>query len=259
MSTPDTRTAIVTGASRGIGLAIARELKADGMYVVGAARTVTPEMEGATDLALAVDLSSPGGAAELVERTLAERSRLDVLVNNAGSFVARTEGFAAIDDDEWLRTLDANLMTAVRTIRAALPSLLESHGTIINVGSARARAPQPPVVDYAAAKAALVNLSRTLADELAPHGVTVNTVSPGPTLTPAWERPDGFGASLAQARGQRLDEFLESFPQAAGLSTGRFTEPEEVAALVALLASGRARNMNGAHLIMDGGQDKSAV
>jgi putative oxidoreductase len=105
--------------------------------------------------------------------------------------------------------------------------------------------PQPAIVDYAAARAALVNLGRTLAEELGPRGVRVNTVSPGPTPTPAWEATEGFGAELAQTAGKELDAFLESFPGNAGLSTGRLTEPDEVAALVALVASGAERQRCG--------------
>jgi putative oxidoreductase len=174
------------------------------------------------------------------------------------SFEARTAGFAAVTDDDWQRTFEINLFSAVRAIRAALPSLVERAGAIINVSSINARVPQPPVVDYAAAKAALTNLSRTLAEELGPQGVRVNTVSPGPTQTPAWEAAEGFGAALARAAGTTLEQFLADFPSSAGLSTDRMTEPEEVAAIVALLASGTARNVNGSDWVIDGGQAKAA-
>jgi putative oxidoreductase len=258
MASLDGRTAIVTGASRGIGLAIARALADEGAAVVAAARRLTPEMEQAASRSHVLDLASATAPHELVERTLADFGRIDVLVNNVGAFEARTDGFSVISDEQWEATLALNLLSPVRTIRAALPSLIEHRGTIVNIGSIAARVPQPPVVDYAAAKAALVNLGRSLAEELGPHGVTVNTVSPGPTRTPPWESPDGFGAALAHISGQGLDDFLAGFPAHAGLSTGRMTEPDEVAAVVAFLASGRARNMNGANLVIDGGQDKTA-
>jgi putative oxidoreductase len=253
------KTAIVTGASRGIGLAITRALAAEGAHVVGAARTVTDDLEQAASRAYALDLASETGPRELVERTLAEFGRLDVLVNNVGAFDARIDGFASVTDAQWLATLEINLLSTVRAIRAGLPSIVEHRGTIVNIGSISARIPQVAVVDYAAAKAALINLSQTLAEELGPQGVTVNTVSPGPTRTPAWESRNGFGAALATASGQALDEFLASFPAQAGLSTGRLTEPDEVAAVVVLLATGRARNINGANLVVDGGQDKTAA
>jgi putative oxidoreductase len=114
------------------------------------------------------------------------------------------------------------------------------------------------VVDYAAAKAALSNLSRTLAEELGPKGVRVNTVSPGPTRTRVWEESGNFGAALAEAEGASLESFLEGFPEMAGLSTGRMTEPEEVAAIVLLLASNRIRSANGSDYAIDGGQAKAA-
>jgi putative oxidoreductase len=258
MSALEDKTAIVTGAGRGIGLSITRALAAEGAHVVAAARTVTEEMRDAAARSYAVDLATANGPRELVERTLADSGQVDVLVNNVGAFYARTEGFAEVTDEQWVASFEVNLMSAVRAIRAALPSLVENSGAIVNVGSINARLPQPPVVDYAAAKAALLNVSRTLAEELGPQGVRVNTVSPGPTRTPAWESSDGFGAALARASGQDLQGFLESFPSNAGLSAGRLTEPDEVAAVVALLASGRARNVNGADLVVDGGQDKTA-
>jgi putative oxidoreductase len=251
------RTAIVTGAGRGIGLAIVRALAADGLRVVGAARTVTDELREAADTVHALDLASSEGARELVARTLDEHGQVDVLVNNVGAFDARTEGFEQVSDEQWLQSLQVNLLSAVRMIRDCLPSLLERRGAIVNIGSIAARVPQPAVVDYAAAKAGLLNLTQALAEEFGPRGVRVNTVSPGPTRTPAWTRPDGFGAALADASGQEQGDFLKRFATDAGLSTGRLTEPEEVAALVALLAGDRARNLHGANLVIDGGQDKS--
>ncbi|GAA0456555.1 oxidoreductase [Streptomyces sp. NPDC046215] len=251
------KTAVVTGASKGIGLAVARALEADGFRVAGAARTITPELKEAATLPVAVDLSTPAGPAELIEQVSAEFGGIDVLVNNVGAFTPRTSGFSAISDEEWQHTFELNFFGVVRTIRAALPGLVERQGAIVNVSSARARGPQPPTSDYGAAKAALTNLSKALSMELGPKGVRVNTVSPGPTRTPAWLDSDGFGAGLAAASGKSLEEFLEGFPAAAGLTTGRLTEPEEVAEIVRLLASGRARAVNGSDFVIDGGQLKT--
>ena len=254
----DNKVAVVTGASRGIGLAVAQALAEEGAVVVGAARSITPELRAVSPAAVAVDVATPDGATRLAEHTIAEAGGIDVLVNNVGAFDARTQGFASVTDEDWQATLDANLLSAVRVIRAALPSLIERRGAIVNVSSARARMPQVAVVDYAAAKAALTNLGRTLAEELAPQGVRVNTVSPGPTRTPAWQSDNGFGASLAAANGTALDEFLADFPQRAGLATGRMTEPDEVASVVLLLASQRVGNVTGADYSVDGGQIKTA-
>jgi putative oxidoreductase len=251
------KTAIVTGASQGIGLATVRQLAAEGANVVAAARTVTSGMEESASRSYALDLATPEGASELMRRTLADFEGLDVLINNVGAFTARTEGFTAISDQQWLDTLQINLLSAVRAIRDGLPSLLERQGAIVNIASINASVPQPPVVDYAAAKAALLNLTQSLAEEFGPQGIRVNAISPGPTRTPAWESQSGFGAALARASGQSLEAFLEGFPGEADLSTGRMTEPDEVAAVVALLASGKLRNANGTNIVVDGGQDKS--
>ncbi|WP_367140253.1 MULTISPECIES: oxidoreductase [Streptomyces] len=251
------KTAVVTGASKGIGLAVTRFLEEDGFRVVGAARTITPELKEAASLAVSVDLSTPEGPAELIRQAHSAFGSVDVLVNNVGAFSPRTSGFAAIDDAEWQQTFELNFFGVVRAVRAALPHLLESRGAIINVSSARARGPQPPTVDYGAAKAALTNLSKALSMELGPKGVRVNTVSPGPTRTPAWTDADGFGAGLAASAGKSLDEFLDGFPAMAGLTTGRLTEPEEVAEVVRMLASGRTRAVNGADFTVDGGQLKT--
>ncbi|MFI1198875.1 SDR family oxidoreductase [Streptomyces sp. BHT-5-2] len=251
------KTAVVTGASKGIGLAVTRCLEEDGFRVVGAARTVTQELKEASSLAVSVDLATPEGPAELIRQAHAAFGSVDVLVNNVGAFSPRTSGFAVIDDAEWQHTFELNFFGVVRTIRAALPHLVASQGAIVNVSSARARGPQPPTVDYGAAKAALTNLSKALSMELGPKGVRVNTVSPGPTRTPAWTDADGFGAGLAAAAGKSLEEFLEGFPGMAGLTTGRLTEPEEVAEVVRMLASGRTRAVNGADFVVDGGQLKT--
>jgi len=252
------KTLLVTGASRGIGLAIARAALAEGAHVVGVARTITPELNGSGALPVAVDVASADGPDEVVRRAVAEFGGLDVLVNNVGAFDARLDGFAAISDAQWQHTFEVNFFSAVRAIRAALPWLTDRHGTIINISSIRGRFPQPGTIDYGAAKAAMTNLSKALAEELGPKGVRVNTISPGPTRTPAWEGEHGIGAALASARGTSVAEFLAGFPSKAGLNTGRLTEPEEVAAVVLLLTSGHARNINGADYIVDGGQSKTA-
>lgn len=251
------KTMLVTGASRGIGLAVARAATAEGAHVAGVARTITTDLSSGGVVPVAADLASTDGPGEVVQRVVAEFGGLDVLVNNVGAFDARLDGFAAISDAQWQRTFEVNFFSAVRTIRAALPSLTERRGSIINISSIRGRFPQPATIDYGAAKAAMTNFSKALAEELGPTGVRVNAVSPGPTRTPAWEGEHGIGATLAAAHGTTVREFLAGFPSKAGLNTGRLTEPDEVAAVVLLLASGQARNINGADYIIDGGQSKT--
>lgn len=185
MKTLEGKTALITGASRGIGLAIVQALAAEGARVAGAAHTVTPELQQAADLAVPVDLVTPDGPRELIERTQEALGAVDILVNNLGRFDARTEGFAAVGDDDWRSTFEINFFSPMRSIRAVLPDLVARQGTIVNISSMIARAPLPFVVDYGAAKAAFTNLSKALAEELGPQGVRFNTISPGVTHTPA--------------------------------------------------------------------------
>jgi putative oxidoreductase len=245
------KTAVVTGASRGIGRAIAETLADEGARVLAVARSFDAAFaDGIETVELDLAASDAG-------TTLAERVRdIDVLVNNLGRFDARTEGFSAVDDDAWLQTLELNLLSTVRVTRALLPAIAAPGGVIVNVSSVNARQPESLVVDYAAAKAALSNVSKLLAEELGPRGIRVNTISPGPTLTPAWQ--DGpFGRALAGATGLPLDEVLETLPEQSGITIGRLVEPSEVAALCAFLASPRASGITGADYRIDGGLLKS--
>ena len=250
------RTAVVTGASKGIGFAITRALADEGVTVVAGARTVTTEL---SDLAaraavhpVAVDLATTDGPARLVATAVAEHGGLDILVNNVGAVRPRTGGFLSVTDDDWLEALTINFLTAVRTTRAALPHLIDrGSSAIVTVNSVNARLPDPLVIDYSAAKAALANFSKSLSKEVATHGVRVTTVSPGPVATGLWLGPGGVAATVARAAGGDPEGVAHS---AAGASaTGRFTEPEEVADLVLLLASDRAANITGADFAIDGG------
>lgn len=248
------KTVLVTGASRGIGLHTVQALAEQGATVIGVARDNSAELSNMAAEIVTADLATAEGPAEAVAAVRDRHGPIDVLVNNVGAFTARTEGFAAVSDAQWQHTFEINFFSAVRAIRAALPDLLEQRGVIVNISSINGRTPQPPVVDYAAAKAALTNLSVGLAQELGPQGVQVTTVSPGPTRTPAWTSPNGFGADLAAANGLSHDEFLRDIGQHTGIPTGRLTDPAEVAAVVALLASGKAPNAHGADWAIDGNQ-----
>jgi NAD(P)-dependent dehydrogenase (short-subunit alcohol dehydrogenase family) len=149
-------------------------------------------------------------------------------------------------------------MTAVRASRAALPSLVERGGRIVNISSINARLPQPQVIDYAVAKAALTSLSKGLAEEYGPDGVRVNTVSPGPVRTPLWEAEGSPGQVMATAMADGdHGGFLAGVPDAFGMTIGRFVEPSEVGALVVLLVSDRSGAVNGSDWVIDGGMLKS--
>ncbi|MFE6857380.1 SDR family NAD(P)-dependent oxidoreductase [Nocardia sp. NPDC057668] len=255
------KTAVVTGASKGIGLEIVRALASEGVRVVAAARTVTPELSELGDACtpVPVDLARPEGARALIERALETLGDIDVLVNNVGGVVsgsADSTGFLSLTDDAWQRTFELNLFSAVRVTRAALPSLLNRRGVIINISSIGARAAYHPV-DYGTAKAALNNLTKALAEEFGARGLRALTVSPGPTRTRNWSDPQGYAADVAAQQGLSLEEFLDRAPQHMGITTGRLTEPEETAALVAFLASPVSGNLTGADYLADGGAIKT--
>lgn len=251
------KTAIVTGAGRGIGLAIVDALTSEGAQVVAGTRTVTEALKQATPHATAIDLATPQGPSQLVDHAVGELGGIDLLVNNLGGTSARTGGFLELDDDDWQDTFDLTLMSVVRTTRAALPSILERKGAIINIASVNARLPLPSLVAYSAAKAAVVNLSKALSEEFATHGVRVNAISPGPVWTDIWTQPGGPGEALADQAGVPLAAFTDQLPRVTGVSTEQFAEPEEIAALVVLLASGRVPNLNGSDLVIDGGMLKT--
>ena len=148
----------------------------------------------------------------------------------------RPDGFLAVTDEMWSATWNLNLMAAVRAMRAALPPMVAAGGgSIVNVASLNARLPDPLVVDYSAAKAALVNVAKSVSKEFGGRGIRVNKVDPGPVATDLWLGADGVAARVGAAGGQRPEDVAAA--AAAGMVTGRFTRPEEVADLVLFLAS----------------------
>jgi NAD(P)-dependent dehydrogenase (short-subunit alcohol dehydrogenase family) len=247
------RTAVVTGGSKGIGLAVVRRLAASGATVITGAKRPSPEIEELAHdgqvIFTAVDLAGPGGPAQLVA---AAGDRVDILVNNVGSARARPGGFLSITDDDWAASLTLNLMAAIRATRAALPAMLAAGaGAIVMTGSVNARFPDPAVLDYSAAKAALAGFAKALSKEVGPRGIRVNTVSPGPVATDLWLGSDGVAATVSQATGGTPGD-VES--QAAAQSvTGRFSQPAEVADLIVYLASDQAANITGSDFTIDGG------
>ncbi|MFD0575848.1 SDR family NAD(P)-dependent oxidoreductase [Dactylosporangium darangshiense] len=222
------KTALVTGASKGIGLAITRALAEEGVTVVAGARTSGPELSelaarGAVHV-VAADLSTPDGPGRLVDAAVSVGGGLDILVNNVGAVKPRTGGFLSVTDEDWDAALTINLLAAVRTTRAALPHLLDrGQGSIVTVSSVNAVLPDPLVIDYSAAKAALSSFCKSLSKEVGPRGVRVNTVSPGPVSTELWLGADGVAATVARAGSGTPEDVAK---HAAGDSvTGRFTLP----------------------------------
>ncbi len=248
--------AVVTGASKGIGLAVTQALADEGAYVVAGARTGSAELD---DLAgrgsvqpVLVDLSTADGPAALVAAAL-DGGGIDILVNNVGQVSPRLHGFLMVTDEQWMQSITLNLLAAVRTTRAALPAMLAAgHGSIVNTSSVNAFLPDPGVVDYGAAKAALTNLTKALSKEVGSRGVRVNSVSPGPVATDLWLGDVGVAATVGRASGRDPQQVAQD---AAGQSvTGRFTRPDEVAALVLVLASDRVSgNVTGTDVVVDGG------
>jgi NAD(P)-dependent dehydrogenase (short-subunit alcohol dehydrogenase family) len=247
------QTAVVTGASRGIGLAVTRGLAAEGVRVTAGARKSSAELDELARAGLVrvveVDLAEPGGPAALIA---AAGDRIDILVNNVGTAPARPGGFDSITDEDWQASLTLNLMAAVRTTRAVLPVMLAAgKGAIVTISSVNAFLPDPGVMDYSAAKAALANFSKSLSKEVGPHGIRVNTISPGPVATDLWLGEAGVAATVSRATGASAQDVQS---QAAHQSvTGRFSRPEEIADLALILASDRTANVTGADITIDGG------
>ncbi|MEU6662026.1 SDR family oxidoreductase [Streptomyces sp. NPDC046821] len=253
------KTALVTGASRGIGLAVVRALAAEGVRVVAAARTTTPEVVAAGAIPVTADLSAPAAAERLVTEAITELGGLDILVNNVGGGDGGLSGgFLELTDAQWAQVVDLNFFATVRVTLAALPALAAARGAVVNVSSIGARVPHGGPIAYTTAKAALTAFGKALAEEFGPQGVRVNTVSPGPVRTDMWESPTGYGAELATAMGIPHDELLANLPTAMGMVINRLVEPSEVAALVTYLASPRAAATTGTDHLIDGGAVKTA-
>jgi NAD(P)-dependent dehydrogenase (short-subunit alcohol dehydrogenase family) len=247
------KVAVVTGAGRGIGLAITTALAAEGATVVAGSRRTSPELAALVAAgrvrAVEVDLSTRTGPGELIA---AAGDRLDILVNNVGSAPVRTGGIQSVTDDQWQATLELNLLAAIRACRAAVPVMIAGGGgTIVMISSVNATLADPNVVDYSAAKAALSDFAKSLSKEVGPHGVRVNTVSPGPVATALWLGAGGVAETVGAAAGLAPEDVVAG--AVAGTATGRFTQPDEVADAVLFLAGERAANITGADIRIDGG------
>jgi NAD(P)-dependent dehydrogenase (short-subunit alcohol dehydrogenase family) len=254
------KVAVVTGAGKGIGLAITAALAGEGVQVIAASRS-TDSLEGLDRVTpVALDLAAPEAPAELIRRALGEHGRIDVLVNNVGAVRLRMDGFLGTSDEEFEWAMQMNFFIALRATRATIvPMVAQGAGAIVNVASVNAFfQPDAGTIDYGAAKAALVNLSKSLAQEFGPKGVRVNCVSPGPVGTDLWLGEHGVAATVAQATGVDADTARDAVVASiGGFATGRFTTPEEVATLVTMLASARTGNVTGANYVIDGGLIKT--
>lgn len=249
------RTAVVTGASKGIGLAITQALADEGVSVIAGALHGSVELDELTKRAdvraVMVDLTATDGPRELVAVAASEQGGIDILVNSVGAVRPRLDGFLSLGDDDWEQTLTINFLAAVRTMRAAIPLMTDRPGaSIVTISSVNAFLPDPGVIDYSAAKAALTNLCKSLSKELAPK-IRVNTISPGPVRTDLWLGTSGVAATVGAGTGNDPGDVVRQ--QEAEAPTGRFTMPNEVADLVLVLASDRSANITGSDFRIDGG------
>lgn len=248
----DGRRALVTGGTRGIGKAVAMRLREAGATVLTTART-PPADTGDSDLFAAADIATAEGCAAVADAVRDRLGGIDIIVQVVGGSSAPAGGFAALDDGEWQRALDQNLLPAVRLDRALLPAMLnQGSGVIIHITSIQRQMPLfEATLAYAAAKAALSTYSKGLAKEVAPKGIRVVRVSPGWVET---EAAVGLVQRLAAKMGTDEEAARQALMDSlGGIPIGHPAQPREVAELVAFLASPRAGSITGAEYVIDGG------
>ena len=234
----------MTGSTGGIGRATAGLLADEGAQVITCGRGTAPGVGEAKHVS--ADLMQPGEP----ERVIAESGELDVLVNNVG--YAEQRDFLAVTDEQWDAVWELNVMSYVRAIRAAVPEMKQrGRGVIVNVSSTAGKRPSTGMPDYTVTKAAVLSLSRLVADLYAADGIRCNAIAPGPTATEAWLGDGGLADQQAARSGKTREEVLEAVGK--GRPLGRLAEPDEIAAVIAFLCSDRASYVTGAAWSADGG------
>ena len=243
------RVCVVTGSTEGIGEAAARMLAEEGARVVTCGRRESAPGVGEV-LHVALDLSVPSAPGELINAAEQAFGRVDCLVNNVG--VAYQTSFEELSDEDWVSMWELNVMSYVRAIKAVLPGMRESgSGRIVNVSSTAGKRPSTGMPNYSVTKAAVLSLSRLVADVYAKDGILCNAVAPGPTASPAWLAAGGLADQSAERTGKSREEILEGVGK--GRPLGRLAEPEEIAAVIVFLCSDRASYVTGSAWGADGG------
>ena len=252
------RACIVTGATRGIGLATARALCAEGARVLLIGRDPDGASEAAQEAAraggeaapLALDVTDADAGEAAVDACRQRFGAIDVLVNNAGT--SRHVPLGELTDDDWRDQFELHVMASMRMMRAAAPAMAErGWGRVVNVCSSSGKRPSSSNAAYSVSKAAQLSLSRAFADAYAAKGVLVNAVAPGPVESPLWMGEGGLADQAARLQGVSREEALEA--AAAKLPIGRFGREEEIAAVIVFLCSERASDVVGAAWSVDGG------
>ncbi|HLN95113.1 MAG TPA: SDR family oxidoreductase [Flavobacterium sp.] len=244
--------ALVTGGTKGAGKAIAERLLTAGATVIITARN-PPEEPNEKVHFIAADLRTSSGTQKVVDAVLAKHGRLDILVNNLGGSETKGGGFSVLNDEDWLETIQSNLLAPVRLDRGFLPQMIaQQSGVIIHIGSIQGKLPlYDATLPYAAAKAGLINYSKGLSNEVAPKGIRVLTVSPGWIMTTSSKR---MMERIAESSNSTIEQATESVMAAlGGIPYGRPAQPSEVAELIGFLVSERASYLTGTEFVIDGG------
>jgi NAD(P)-dependent dehydrogenase (short-subunit alcohol dehydrogenase family) len=248
------RVCLVTGSTSGIGLETARLLAAEGGRVAicgrGSERVERAREQVRAELGVVADLSEPGAPDELVAETQSALGPVQCLVNNVGQ--AYEASFEELSDRQWDELWQLNVMSYVRCIRAVLPSMRKAGGgTIVNVSSSAGKRPSTGMPNYSVTKAAVLSISRLVADLYAKDGIRCNAVTPGPTATGAWLADGGLADQQASRTSKTREEVVRTV--GAGRPLGRLAEPEEIASVITCLCSDGASYVTGAAWSADGG------
>lgn len=240
---------LVTGSTAGIGLETARLLAAEGARVATTGRSEDAPGVGEA-LHVSADLANRGEPERVVGEVEQALGPVEVLVNNVGLAVQRS--FEDVTEDDWELLWQLNVMSYVRAIRAVLPGMrARKHGVIVNLSSSAGKRPSTAMPDYSVTKAAILSLSRLIADLYGKDGIRSNAVAPGPTNTPAWLDEGGLADQQAARTGKSHDEVLAAV--GAGRPLGRLADPAEIASVIAFLCSPKSSYVTGAAWSADGG------